>query len=440
MDDKHPDVLTIGRLAHRTGLSVRTLRFWSDEGAVPPVARSAGGYRLYDAESVARVELVRTLRELGIGLDDVCRVLSGRTTVAEVADAHVVALDAQIRSLKVSRAVLSTVAKRGSTVEETALMNRLARLSAAERKQIIDEFKEEVFGGLDDRRLRDRLRTFSVELPDEPTPEQVDAWIELAELVRDPGFRARLRTWMEFNTPLPGQGRPPARPSGGPGRSCRPSRRSEEAGSVPRGRQRPRCCPSCSVTPIGPPSCAVWRPGSRQERSTTEGSSPVCAGRMRRPTRPRSWNGWRGPCVTRTRLEPTRIGVKRDVLLRRWRRTLRRTTGGFPAGRTGGNRYPPSAPCADSLDADTGRDERAYRMSRIGSGRPRVRPDHVLAPAGELLAARGGELTVAVAAGGLADESGESLDEARRIDPAAGESRVGDGRACGETGERVVDA
>lgn len=210
MDDERPDVLTIGRLAHRTGLPVSTLRFWSDEGAVPPVARSASGYRLYDAESVARVELVRTLRELGLGLDDVCRVLSGRTTVAEVANAHVAAIDAQIHSLKVSRAVLSTVATRGSTAEETALMNRLARLSAAERKQIIDEFKEEVFGGLDvEPRLRDRIHTFSVQLPDDPRPEQVDAWIELAELVRDPGFRARLRTWMELNTPVPGQGRPP---------------------------------------------------------------------------------------------------------------------------------------------------------------------------------------------------------------------------------------
>jgi DNA-binding transcriptional MerR regulator len=195
MEDERPDVLTIGRLAQRTGLPVRTLRFWSDEGAVPPVARSASGYRLYDAASVARVELVRTLRELGLGLDDVCSVLSGRTTVAEFADAHVAAIDAQIRSLKVSRAVLSAVAKRGSTAEETALMNRLTRLSTAERKQIIDEFKEEVFGGLDvEPRLRDRMRTFGIELPDDPTPEQVDAWIELAELVRDPGFRTGARS------------------------------------------------------------------------------------------------------------------------------------------------------------------------------------------------------------------------------------------------------
>jgi hypothetical protein len=83
-----------------------------------------------------------------------------------------------------------------------------------------------VFGGLDvDPRLRDRMRTFSIELPDDPTPEQVDAWIELAELVVDPGFRARMRTMLELSTPVPGQNRAPGRPSGGPGRSCRPSRR-----------------------------------------------------------------------------------------------------------------------------------------------------------------------------------------------------------------------
>jgi len=210
MEDDDAGMLTIGGLAARTGIPVRTLRFWSDEGAVPPVARSAAGYRLYDAGSVARVELVRTLRQLGLGLDDVRRVLSGRATVAEIADAHVAALDAQIRALKVSRAVLSTVAKRGSTTEETALMNRLARLSAAERTHIIDEFKQEVFGGLDvEPGLRDRISTFRVDLPDDPAPEQVDAWVELAELVRDPGFRTRLRTWLELNTPVPGEARPP---------------------------------------------------------------------------------------------------------------------------------------------------------------------------------------------------------------------------------------
>ena len=70
-------LFTIGELARATGLTVRTIRYWSDEGVLHPVTRSPGGYRLYDAESVARLELIRTLRELGLGLADVRQVVSG---------------------------------------------------------------------------------------------------------------------------------------------------------------------------------------------------------------------------------------------------------------------------------------------------------------------------------------------------------------------------
>ncbi|MFI6810674.1 MerR family transcriptional regulator [Streptomyces luteogriseus] len=210
MIDDRTGLLTIGELARVTGLTVRTIRYWSDEGALPPVGRSAGGYRLYDAASVARLELIRTLRELGLGLTDVRRVLAGETTVAQVAAAHVVALDAQIRALKVTRAVLSTVAKRDSSVEEMTLMNRLARLSATERRRIVEDFMEEIFEGIDtaDPDIRRRLRFPAAKLPDDPTPEQVDAWVELAELIQDPGFRAQMRQMIEFNAADRGPGAP----------------------------------------------------------------------------------------------------------------------------------------------------------------------------------------------------------------------------------------
>ncbi|MFF3208895.1 MerR family transcriptional regulator [Streptomyces sp. NPDC002962] len=201
MIDDGTGLFTIGELARSTGLTVRTIRYWSDEGVLTPVTRSAGGYRLYDGESAARLELIRTLRELGLGLADVRRVLAGERTVAEVAAAHVAALDAQIGSLKVTRAVLSSVARRGSTAEEMTLMNRLARLSAAERKRLLDDFTAEIFDGLDtaDPDIRTRLRFAAADLPDDPAPEQVDAWVELAELIQDPEFRVLMRTMVEFN-------------------------------------------------------------------------------------------------------------------------------------------------------------------------------------------------------------------------------------------------
>ena len=208
MIDDGTGLFTIGELARVTGLSVRTIRFWSDEGALPPAARSAVGYRLYDAASVARLELIRTLRELGLGLSDVRRVVTGGTTVAEIAATHVAALDAQIGALQVTRAVLSTVARRGSTAEEMTLMNRLARLSAAERKRITDGFMEETFAGLDaaDPDIRTRMRFGLAELPEDPTPGQMDAWVELAGLLQDRDFRARMRKMVEFNAADRGTG------------------------------------------------------------------------------------------------------------------------------------------------------------------------------------------------------------------------------------------
>jgi DNA-binding transcriptional MerR regulator len=59
MDNDGP-LLTIGELARRAGVPVRTIRFWSDSGLVPPASRTDSDRRLYDAACVARLELVMT--------------------------------------------------------------------------------------------------------------------------------------------------------------------------------------------------------------------------------------------------------------------------------------------------------------------------------------------------------------------------------------------
>ena len=72
-------LLSIGELATRTGLPVRTIRFYSDSGVVPPADRTEAGYRLYGPDALARLGLVRTLRDLGIDLATIRRVLGVST-------------------------------------------------------------------------------------------------------------------------------------------------------------------------------------------------------------------------------------------------------------------------------------------------------------------------------------------------------------------------
>ena len=209
-------MLTIGQLARRSGVPVRTLRFWSDEGVLPETDRSHGNYRRYDARAVARLDLVRTLRELGLGLDDVRQVLQRRRTVEEVAAAHVRAIDTQIRTLRTQRALCTLLAGGGWSTRKAALMNDLARLSAAERQRMIDEFVDATFTGTDPDApgagIAGAMRSVPPELPDDPTTDQVAAWVELAELVGDPSFRERARE-MAVAGSQRGSADPPADPA-----------------------------------------------------------------------------------------------------------------------------------------------------------------------------------------------------------------------------------
>ncbi|MFC9820020.1 MerR family transcriptional regulator [Streptomyces erythrochromogenes] len=182
---------SIGELARRTGPTVKTVRFYSDKGIVPPTERSPAGYRLYGPDALARLDLARTLRDLGIGLETVRKVLDREASVPEVAAAQADALDVQIRTLRLRRAALRAVAGRGPTLMEMDLMHRLATLSRAEQRGLISGFIEEIFQGpCVEGEFAELMRSVVPELPHDPTPEQVEARVELAGLCQDEDFRA----------------------------------------------------------------------------------------------------------------------------------------------------------------------------------------------------------------------------------------------------------
>ncbi|WP_234371591.1 MULTISPECIES: TIGR03086 family metal-binding protein [unclassified Streptomyces] len=202
-------LLTIGALARLTGVPVKTIRNWSDQGLLPPAARTPAGYRLYGPHAPARLEIVRSLRDLGIGLAAIRSVVDRERTVAETATQWADALDAQIRTLQLQRAVLRSVAARGSAAEELPHMTELARLSAQERRRIITDFVEDALDGVHAPAYRSGLLAATPDLPDDPTPEQIGAWIELTALVRAPELRAALRRLAEYSArtaPAAGEG------------------------------------------------------------------------------------------------------------------------------------------------------------------------------------------------------------------------------------------
>jgi DNA-binding transcriptional MerR regulator len=77
-----------GDLARATGNTVRTIRFYEEEGLLKPSVVSDGGHRRYTDEDLERLRLITDLRELGLSLCEIRSILdlrSGCRSAAEFA-------------------------------------------------------------------------------------------------------------------------------------------------------------------------------------------------------------------------------------------------------------------------------------------------------------------------------------------------------------------
>jgi MerR family Zn(II)-responsive transcriptional regulator of zntA len=71
-------VLTTGDLARATGETVRTVRFYEEQGILRPATISEGGHRRYDGDALERLQLILDFRELGLSIHDIRTLLAMR--------------------------------------------------------------------------------------------------------------------------------------------------------------------------------------------------------------------------------------------------------------------------------------------------------------------------------------------------------------------------
>jgi DNA-binding transcriptional MerR regulator len=101
--------LRIGEVARRTGLPVKTIRYYCDEGLLQPKTRSASGYRLFDEENLAELKIIRALRAMDVSLPELARILEVRR--AGVCNCSVLkdSISAQMESISLRISELATM-------------------------------------------------------------------------------------------------------------------------------------------------------------------------------------------------------------------------------------------------------------------------------------------------------------------------------------------
>lgn len=188
--------ITIGALARRSGVPVKTLRYYSDEGLLPPEGRTGGGYRVYTEEAVLRLDLIRSLRDAGLGIAAIKAILARELPLREALRLRLHAVEANIIALQQVAAALRLTLRSEPDTTDIQRICTVTRLTTEQCKTVIERFCARVAEAVPsgDDWKRDIMAASAPRLPDDPTPAQLDAWIELAELVQDDEFVDAMRT------------------------------------------------------------------------------------------------------------------------------------------------------------------------------------------------------------------------------------------------------
>ena len=82
-----PGFMTVGEVAKKMGITVRTLQYYDKEGLLAPSAESEGGRRLYTEKDFIRLHQILSLKSLGFSLEDIKQRLPSLEAPADVANA-----------------------------------------------------------------------------------------------------------------------------------------------------------------------------------------------------------------------------------------------------------------------------------------------------------------------------------------------------------------
>lgn len=137
MDAHDTPLLTVGQLARRAGLRPSALRFYEEQGLLPPTAHSPAGYRLYDAGAERTLAFILRAQRLGFALADIRELLAARNAGGD-ADATLLAL-AEARYLAIERQLTPLLVAR----HELAHLLQDVRATAADRPRL-DRLIEQV--------------------------------------------------------------------------------------------------------------------------------------------------------------------------------------------------------------------------------------------------------------------------------------------------------
>ena len=115
--------MTVGEVAKKMGVTVRTLQYYDKEGLLSPTAESEGGRRLYTDKDLITLHQIISLKSLGFSLNDIKERLISLETPANVANALTEQADDIRQKIEQLQASLSAIEQLKAEVLQMQTVN-----------------------------------------------------------------------------------------------------------------------------------------------------------------------------------------------------------------------------------------------------------------------------------------------------------------------------
>jgi MerR family mercuric resistance operon transcriptional regulator len=105
--------LQIGQVAALAGVSVDTVRYYERQQLLKRAPRSSGGFRLFSAETVEHIRLIKQAQDIGLSLDEIKELLVSTGGAAQCQRVHdllkekLSELDERMRAMREFRRTLT---------------------------------------------------------------------------------------------------------------------------------------------------------------------------------------------------------------------------------------------------------------------------------------------------------------------------------------------
>ena len=126
--------MKINEVEAQVGITKKNIRFYEEQGLLSPRRNSQNGYRDYGPGEVEVLRQIKLLRKLGVPLEEIRRMQSGKITVGDGMRRHLVTLDRERHSLEQSMELcreLKDREERLDSLDAAALLKRMEELEQA---------------------------------------------------------------------------------------------------------------------------------------------------------------------------------------------------------------------------------------------------------------------------------------------------------------------